>query len=62
MCFVVSPPDRVFGFGGAGSLSNGAAITEEAMDTSTVSQPMAVCGPGAQPHSTGLRHNYHVNR
>jgi len=62
MCFVViSPPDRGFGFG-AGSSLTGATIVEEAMDTSTVTQPMAVCGPGAQLHSTGIPQNYHMNR
>jgi len=58
---MLSPPDRVFGFA-AGSSLMGAAIAEEAMDTSTVSQPMTVCRPGAQPHSTGIPQNFHMHR
>jgi len=58
VCVMFSPPDRVFGFG-AGSSLTGAAITEEAMDTSTISQPMTVCRPG---NSTGIPPNFHMNR
>lgn len=63
ICFVdVSPPDRSFGFGTGVSSLAGDAIAEEAMDTSTVSQPMTVCGPGAQTHSMGIRSNFHMDR
>jgi len=58
---VISPPERVFGFG-AGSSLTGATIAEEAMDTSTVTQPMTVCGPGAQSHVTGIPRNFQLNR
>jgi len=58
VCVMFSPPDRAFGFG-AGSSLTGAAITEEAMDTSTISQPMTVCRPG---NSTGILPNFHMNR
>jgi len=59
--YLYSPPDRGFGFGTCSSLT-GATIVEEAMDTSTATQPMTVCGPGAQPHSTGIPRNFHTNR
>jgi len=40
----------------------GASIAEEAMDTSTVSQPVTVCRPAMQPHSTGIPPNFHMHR
>lgn len=60
---MVFSPDPAFGFA-AGSALATAAIVEEAMDmdTSAGSQPMTVCGPGAQPHSSGIPQNFHLNR